>query len=88
MKEEKIVENAAHIGSTILGPGLRALAEKHQVVGDVRGVGVFWGLDIVTDRVKRTPIAPYGGSSPEMNELIATCRKNGLTPFPISIDCT
>ncbi|CAB4783600.1 unannotated protein [freshwater metagenome] len=82
MKEEGIVENAAHIGETILGPGLRELAKKHKVIGDVRGAGVFWGLDIVTDRESRNPMAPYGASSPAMNELIAACKKNGLMPFP------
>ena len=82
MKEERMVENAAHIGETILGPGLRELAKKHKVIGDVRGAGVFWGMDIVTDRRSRTPIAPYGASSPAMNELIAACKKNGLMPFP------
>ncbi|CAB4343687.1 unannotated protein [freshwater metagenome] len=82
MKEERMVENAAHIGETILGPGLRELAKKHKVIGDVRGAGVFWGMDIVTDRQSRTPIAPYGASSTAMNELIAACKKNGLMPFP------
>jgi len=82
MKEEKMVENAAHIGQTIMGPGLRELAKKHKVIGDIRGAGVFWGMDIVTNRETREPIAPYGSSSPAMNELIAACRKNGLMPFP------
>lgn len=82
MKEEKMVENAALIGEKILGPGLRELAEKHNVIGDIRGVGVFWGMDIVTDRESRAPMAPYGASSPAMNELIAACKKNGLMPFP------
>ena len=82
MKDEKMNENAAHIGKTILGPGLHELAKKHQVIGDIRGIGVFWGLDIVKNRKTREPMAPYGSSSPEMNELIAACRKNGLMPFP------
>lgn len=82
MKDEKMVENAAHIGETIMGPGLRELAKKHKVIGDIRGVGVFWGMDIVTNRETREPIAPYGSSSPAMNELIAACKKNGLMPFP------
>lgn len=82
MKEEKMVENAVRIGETIMGPGLRELAKKHKVIGDVRGTGVFWGMDIVTNRESREPIAPYGASSPAMNELIAACRKNGLMPFP------
>ncbi len=82
MKDEKMLENATHIGETILGPGLRELAKKHKVIGDVRGKGVFWGMDIVTNRETREPIAPYGSSSPAMNELIAALRKNGLMPFP------
>jgi taurine--2-oxoglutarate transaminase len=82
MKEEKMVENAAHIGESILGPGLHELAKKHKVIGDVRGAGVFWGMDIVTNRETRAPMAPYGASSPAMNELIAACKKNGLMPFP------
>ncbi len=81
MKEEKMVENAAHIGETILGPGLRELAKKHKVMGDIRGTGVFWSVDFVSDRESRAPLAPYGASSPAMNELVAACRKNGLMPF-------
>ncbi len=81
MKEEKMVENAAHIGETILGPGLRDLARKHMVMGDIRGTGVFWSVDFVSNRETRAPLAPYGASSPAMNELVAACRKNGLMPF-------
>jgi taurine--2-oxoglutarate transaminase len=81
MKEEKMVENAAHIGDTILGPGLKELAKKHMVMGDIRGRGVFWSIDFVSDRQTHEPLAPYGASSPAMNELVAACRKNGLMPF-------
>ena len=81
MKEEKIVEQAATIGEKVIGPGLRKLAEKHKVIGEVRGQGVFWALDLVTDRATRAPLAPYGGSSPAMNELVAECKKRGLMPF-------
>lgn len=82
MKDEKMLENATRIGEEILGPGLRELAKKHKVIGDIRGKGVFWGMDIVTNRTTREPMAPYGTSSPEMNELIAACRIRGLMPFP------
>ena len=81
MKEEGIVENAARIGEDVLGPGLRDLAERHPVIGEVRGLGVFWALDLVTDRATREPLAPYGGSSPAMNELAGECKKRGLLPF-------
>jgi len=81
MKEEKIVENAAEIGEKVIGPGLRELQKKHKLIGEVRGQGVFWAMDLVSDRVTRTPLAPYGGTSPAMSELVAECKKRGLMPF-------
>ena len=80
-KEEGIVENAKRIGQDVLGPGLRELAERHPVIGEVRGLGVFWALDLVTDRATREPLAPYGGTSPAMGELVAEAKKRGLLPF-------
>ena len=81
MKEEKMLENATMIGESILEPGLLELAKKHRVIGDIRGTGVFWGVDLVSDRETHEPLAPYGASSPVMNELVAACKKNGLMPF-------
>lgn len=81
MREEGVIENAARIGKEILEPGLRELAERHPVIGEVRGLGVFWALDLVTDRATREPLAPYGGSSPAMAALVAESKKRGLLPF-------
>jgi taurine--2-oxoglutarate transaminase len=81
MKQDGMVENAAAIGADILGPGLTDLAKKHPVIGDVRGVGVFWALDLVTDRATKEPLAPYGGTSAAMGELVAACKAEGLLPF-------
>jgi taurine--2-oxoglutarate transaminase len=81
MKEEKMLENATMIGEKVLGPGLLELAKKHKVIGDIRGAGVFWGVDLVSDRETHEPLAPYGASSAAMNELVAACKKNGLMPF-------
>lgn len=58
MTEEGIIDNAAMIGADHLGPGLRALAEKHPMIGEVRGLGVFWALDLVTDAGTREPVGP------------------------------
>jgi taurine--2-oxoglutarate transaminase len=81
MKDEGIVENAARIGETVLGPGLRELAERHPVIGEVRGLGVFWALDLVKDRATREMLAPYGGTSPAMTELVTEAKRRGLLPF-------
>jgi len=81
MADEKIVENAATMGENVIKPLLQELMAKHKVIGEVRGKGVFWALDLVTDRATRAPLAPYGASSPAMNELVAACKKLGLFPF-------
>jgi len=81
MHDEGIVENAANIGESVIGPALREFAERHASVGEVRGTGVFWAIELVTDRSTREPLAPYGSSSPIMNELIAACKSRGLLPF-------
>lgn len=81
MADEKIVENAAAMGENVIKPLIQDLMAKHKVIGEVRGKGVFWALDLVTDRATRAPLAPYGASSPAMNELVAACKKLGLFPF-------
>jgi taurine---2-oxoglutarate transaminase len=81
MKDERILENATAIGASVLGPGLRELARRHPVIGEVRGLGVFWALDLVSDRATRAMLAPYGGSSEAMNKLAGECRRRGLLPF-------
>ncbi|WP_426829205.1 aspartate aminotransferase family protein [Candidatus Planktophila dulcis] len=81
MTDEKIVENAALMGEKVIKPLLEDLMAKHKVIGEIRGKGVFWALDLVTDRATRAPLAPYGATSPAMNELVAACKKLGLFPF-------
>jgi taurine--2-oxoglutarate transaminase len=81
MRDEKIVENARRIGDEVLRPGLLALQEKHRVIGDVRGLGVFFALELVSDRATKEPLAPYGASSPAMNSVIGACRDEGLLIF-------
>jgi taurine---2-oxoglutarate transaminase len=80
-EEEGIVENAKRIGDEVLRPGLLALANKHKVIGDVRGLGVFFALELVSDRATKEPLAPYGSSSPAMNEIIAAARAEKLLIF-------
>jgi len=81
MRDEGIVENAARIGADVLGPGLREMAERHPSVGDVRGLGVFWAVELVKDRATKEPLAPYGSSSVEMNEVLTACKRNGVIPL-------
>lgn len=56
MTEERIVEHADRIGRELLGPGLVDLEARHPMIGEVRGLGVFWALDLVVDRDTREPV--------------------------------
>lgn len=76
MNEEGIVDNAATIGTDHIAPGLAALAEKHSVIGEVRGTGVFWALELVADRETREPL-PAATMGKIKSELIA----RDLLPF-------
>ncbi|GAA3066237.1 aspartate aminotransferase family protein [Streptomyces roseofulvus] len=84
MEDEKVVQNAARIGEKVLGPGLRELAERHPSVGEVRGLGVFWALDLVKNKETREPLVPYnaaGEANAPMAAFGAAAKKNGLWPF-------
>ncbi|NLF05596.1 MAG: aspartate aminotransferase family protein [Actinomycetales bacterium] len=76
MADEGIVDNARRIGVEVLGPGLRELAERHAVVGEVRGLGVFWAVELVADPVTREPLGAAG-----MGQVKAACLERGLLPF-------
>jgi 4-aminobutyrate aminotransferase len=52
---ENLVESANQIGET-LANGLRALGERHPMIGDVRGRGLALGVDLVSDRESREPV--------------------------------
>jgi taurine--2-oxoglutarate transaminase len=84
MREERIVEHAARLGEEVLGPGLREIAERHPSVGEVRGIGAFWALDLVKNRETREMLVPYGAggaAAAPMNAVLAECKKHGVWPF-------
>jgi taurine--2-oxoglutarate transaminase len=81
METEGMIDHAARLGTDVIGPALASFAKRHPAVGEVRGTGVFWAIELVKDRQTREPLAPYGSSSPEMNQLITACKSRGLLPF-------
>ncbi|HET7150442.1 MAG TPA: aminotransferase class III-fold pyridoxal phosphate-dependent enzyme, partial [Candidatus Acidoferrum sp.] len=60
LEGEKLQENALRVG-TYLKSGLQALQQRHALIGDVRGSGLFLGIDLVLDRTTREP-APLQAS--------------------------
>ncbi|MDA7965331.1 aspartate aminotransferase family protein [Ruegeria sp.] len=52
--QENLLENCARVGA-LLGDGLRALSKIDDRIGDVRGTGLYWGVEMVGDRDSKTP---------------------------------
>jgi len=82
-RDEGIVENAAAHGEYLRGV-LGELAERHPSIGEVRGLGLFWGLELVRSRQTREPLVPFnaGGEAAEpMTRIMKACLDRGLYPF-------
>jgi taurine--2-oxoglutarate transaminase len=72
-REEGIVENAAAMGE-YFGAELARLQERHPSVGDVRGLGCFWGLELVKDRATREPLVPFNGTGEDAKPIGAVAK--------------
>jgi taurine---2-oxoglutarate transaminase len=81
MRDDQVVEHADQLGRDVIGPALSEMKGRHPCVGEVRGVGVFWAVELVSDRRTRAPLAPYGASSAAMDEVVKACKQGGLLPF-------
>jgi 2,2-dialkylglycine decarboxylase (pyruvate) len=59
IEEENLESRAIEMGDR-LGAGLRTLQDKHEIIGDVRGLGLLHGVELVKDRESRAPDAATG----------------------------
>ncbi len=71
IEEERLIENATEVGA-YLKHGLQALKPKHGVIGDVRGVGLVAGIELVSDRRDLTP------AKSETQRLLNLMRDEGV----------
>lgn len=83
-EEEGIIERVRDLGASVIKPRLEEIQEKHKSVGEVRGKGFFWALELVKDRESREPLVAFGASgaeAAEFNAVIAACKQRGVWPF-------
>ena len=82
-REEGIVENAAAHGE-YLREALAGLQNRHPSIGDVRGLGLFWGLELVRNRETREPLVPFnagGEAAAPVAQLTKAALDSGLYLF-------
>jgi adenosylmethionine-8-amino-7-oxononanoate aminotransferase len=77
---EGLIERAGELGPA-LGAGLRDLMESHPLLGDVRGLGMLWGLELVRDRATRSP---HPRERQVTERFVEACRRCGLLLYPAS----
>ncbi|HEY7201046.1 MAG TPA: aminotransferase class III-fold pyridoxal phosphate-dependent enzyme [Candidatus Dormibacteraeota bacterium] len=65
----------------VLGAALGDLLESHRLLGDVRGLGMLWGLELVEDRATRQP---FPRERQVTERFLAACQANGLLLYPAS----
>ena len=83
-ENENVLENVRDLGERVVAPRLAEMAAKHKSVGEVRGKGLFWALELVVDRETREPLVPFnasGEAAAPMNAVVAACKDAGLSPF-------
>jgi taurine---2-oxoglutarate transaminase len=79
-REEGIVEHAAAMGP-LFEERLRGLEGRHPSIGEVRGLGCFWGLELVRDRETREPLVPFnatGEAAAPVNRIVKAALERGL----------
>jgi len=72
-QEEGIVENSAAMGR-VFAEELRGLEGRHPCIGEVRGLGCFWGLELVKNRETREPLVPFNGTGEAAKPVTALAK--------------
>jgi taurine--2-oxoglutarate transaminase len=79
-EEDHLIENARRMGA-LMADLMTDLALRHPSVGAVRSIGLFGIVELVRDRAKQIPLAPFNGTSEEMAALGRFFRQEGLYTF-------
>jgi taurine--2-oxoglutarate transaminase len=84
MRDDRIPERVKDLGERVVRPRLEKLRDRHPSVGDVRGLGMFWAIELVRDRDTKEMLVPYnasGAAAKPMADVIAACKARGVWPF-------
>ena len=80
-RNENLIENAREMGK-VLRRGLMDLAERHPVIGDIRGTGLLQLTELVKNRETREPLSPFNQPMTDPMKLVSkTLKENGVSAF-------
>lgn len=82
--DEQLPQRAARLGEEIIGPALQDMASRHPSVGEVRGLGCMFVIELVRNRTTREMFIPFNASPDDaapMVELLDACKTRGVWPF-------
>ena len=83
-RRDGILERVRDLGERIIEPTLRGWMSTHPSVGEVRGRGLFWAVELVRNRETREPLVPFNASGADaapMAAFAAAAKKAGVWPF-------
>ncbi|QFU90566.1 aminotransferase class III-fold pyridoxal phosphate-dependent enzyme [Amycolatopsis sp. YIM 10] len=83
MTEEGVLAHATMLGEEVIGPALAEMVATHPSVGEIRGLGAFWAIELVRDGGSGERLMPFdavSGPSPIAMELYQACIGRGLWP--------
>jgi taurine---2-oxoglutarate transaminase len=83
-ERDGILERVRDLGDRVIEPELATWAARHPSIGNIRGRGLFWALELVRNRDTREPLVPFnaaGADAKPMSDVTAACKAAGLWPF-------
>lgn len=84
LERDEILSHVRDLGERVVRPALADMAARHPSVGQVRGLGLFWAIELVRDQETREPLVPFnasGEAAAPMTQVAAACKERGVWPF-------
>jgi taurine--2-oxoglutarate transaminase len=83
-EDDQIPQRALDVGERVIRPELEKFAARHPSIGEVRGRGCFFAIELVRDRTTREPLVPFnaaGEAAAPMQQVMVAAKAGGVWPF-------
>lgn len=82
--EDNILEHVNDLADRVIKPWLTEMESKHKSVGNTRGMGMFWAIELVKNKSTHEELVPFNPTPEQYKpvlETVAECKKHGVWPF-------